>query len=52
MTQYNVEVMINEHLFVEADTQEEAIMIAEQQATEGFDVEPYQVSVHNVKEIK
>ena len=51
MTQFNVEAIVTEHFFVDANDAEEAFEVAAEQIAEGYDVPRYQVSINYVKEI-
>lgn len=52
MTQYTVEMNINEILLVDAEDKEDAEAIAVSQAMEGYDIEDNQIEVLLIKEVK
>lgn len=52
MSTYSVEVSVFENVLVEANSREEAEEIAVTEIMEGFDVEPNQVDVTVIKEVK
>lgn len=52
MKQFNVEAVITEHFFVDANDMEDAFEVATDQISQGYDVMPSQVTITYAKEIK